>query len=101
MNILARAGVPGLVLWSLLLVSWGVMMLKTMFAARSRGHQQWAELFLFITCYAVSVIICSSFDVVLEGPQQGIWFWCLFGFGIGSVMVYRAQFASTEGSSGD
>jgi hypothetical protein len=23
--------------------------------------------------------------------MQGIWFWCLFGFGIGSVMVYRAQ----------
>jgi hypothetical protein len=23
--------------------------------------------------------------------MQGIWFWCLFGFGIGSVMIYRAQ----------
>ena len=23
--------------------------------------------------------------------MQGIWFWCLFGFGIGSVMVYRAK----------
>ncbi len=27
----------------------------------------------------------------IEGPMQGIWFWCLFGFGIGSVMIYRAQ----------
>jgi hypothetical protein len=23
--------------------------------------------------------------------MQGVWFWCLFGFGIGSVMIYRAQ----------
>jgi hypothetical protein len=22
---------------------------------------------------------------------QGIWYWCLFGFGVGSVMIYRAQ----------
>ena len=33
----------------------------------------------------------ASFDVALEGQMQGIWFWCLFGFGVGSVMVYRAQ----------
>jgi hypothetical protein len=26
--------------------------------------------------------------------MQGIWFWCLFGFGIGSVMVYRAHGAA-------
>jgi hypothetical protein len=31
--------------------------------------------------------------------MQGIWFWCLFGFGIGSVMVYRAQGAGEGGSS--
>jgi hypothetical protein len=23
--------------------------------------------------------------------MQGVWFWCLIGLGIGSVMVYRAQ----------
>jgi hypothetical protein len=22
--------------------------------------------------------------------MQGIWFWCLFGFGIGSVMIFKA-----------
>ena len=31
--------------------------------------------------------------------MQGMWFWCLFGFGIGSVMIYRAQGATeTTGS---
>ena len=44
-------------------------------------------------CYAMAIVINAAFDVTLEGPMQGIWFWCLFGFGIGSVMVYRAQAA--------
>ena len=100
MTLLARAGVPGVVLWSLVLISWGGMMLRAMLAARARGHKQWAELFLFVTCYAISIIINSTVDVTLEGPMQGIWFWCLFGFGTGAVMVYRAQAAGGIGSSG-
>jgi hypothetical protein len=91
MTLLARAGVPGLVLWSLLLISWGVMMMRAMLVARTRGHKQWADLFLFIICYVTSILINAFVDVTLEGPMQGIWFWCLFGFGVGSVMVYRAQ----------
>jgi O-Antigen ligase len=100
MTFLARAGVPGVVLWSLVLISWSGMMLRAMLVARARGHKQWTGLFLFITCYAMSIIINAAFDVTLEGPMQGIWFWCLFGFGIGSVMVYRAQPADGIASSG-
>jgi O-Antigen ligase len=91
MTLLARAGVPGLALWALVLLSWFGMLVKMMLTARARGHKQWADLFLFIGCYAAGIVINASFDVVLEGPVQGIWFWCLFGFGVGSVMIYRAQ----------
>ena len=91
MTLLARAGIPGLVLWVLVLVSWFGMMMKAILTARARGHKQWADLFLFIGCYAAAIVINATFDVVLEGPVQGIWFWCLFGFGVGSVMIYRAQ----------
>jgi hypothetical protein len=90
-TLLARAGIPGLVLWALVLVSWFGMMMRGILTARARGHKQWADLFLFIGCYAAAIVINATFDVVLEGPMQGIWFWCLFGFGIGSVMIYRAQ----------
>jgi hypothetical protein len=100
MTLLARAGVPGVVLWSLVLISWGGMLLRALLVARARGHKQWADIFLFVICYAMAIIINATFDVTLEGPMQGIWFWCLFGFGIGSVMVYRAQAVDGIGSSG-
>lgn len=94
MTILARAGVPGVVLWAFLLLCWVAMMLKALIVAKSRGDTQWAGLFLWVLCYAASIFINATFDVTLEGPMQGIWFWCLFGLGIGSAMVYRAETAS-------
>ena len=99
MTLLARAGVPGVVLWALVLVSWFGVLIKAMLAARARRHERWLELFLFVACYAMAILINASFDVALEGPMQGIWFWCLFGFGIGSVMVYRAQYSDGMGAA--
>jgi hypothetical protein len=91
MTILARAGVPGLVLWGAVLASWLGMLMHAMWSARRRGDTEWAGLFLFIACYVTSIIINATFDTTIDGPMQGIWFWCLFGFGIGSVMAYRCQ----------
>jgi hypothetical protein len=91
MTILARAGVPGAALWTALLASWFAMLASAVLTARRRGHAQWAGLFLFIACYVASMIINATFDVALEGPMQGVWFWSMIGFGIGSVMVYRHQ----------
>jgi hypothetical protein len=95
MTILARAGVPGLALWGTFLASWLGMTMRAMWIARRRGQADWAALFLFIACYATAIVINATFDVTLEAPMQGIWFWCLIGFGIGSVMVYRAQHHET------
>jgi O-Antigen ligase len=99
MTLMARAGIPGVTLWALVLVSWFGMMMRAMLTARWRRHEQWAQLFLFVVCYATSILINATFDVTLEGPMQGIWFWCLFGFGVGSVMVYRAQHSNGIGTA--
>ena len=41
-------------------------------ADRSPPRQtEWAGLFLFIGCYASSVMINATFDVALEGPHAG------------------------------
>lgn len=98
MTMLARAGVPGAVLWILVIVSWFGMLARSIIVAGLRGDEQWLRLFLFVGCYVMAIIINASFDVTLEGPMQGIWFWCLFGFGIGSTMIYRAQRANDIGS---
>jgi hypothetical protein len=89
MTNLARAGVPGLVLWVLVLLTWFGTIVTSYIEARMRGQPAWAALFMFVGCYQLAMIINASFDVALEGPMLGIWFWCLYGFGIGSAMVYR------------
>jgi hypothetical protein len=91
MTILARAGVPGLTLWLTFLTAWLAMIFNAMRTAQRRSEPGWAGLFLFVGCYAMAAVINATFDVALEGPMQGIWFWCLIGLGIGSVMIYRHQ----------
>lgn len=89
MTILARTGVPGLVVWLLFLTSWLGMMAGAFWDARRRGEREWAGTFLFVGCYALACVINATFDVAFEGPMQGVWFWCLIGIGLGAVMVFR------------
>lgn len=42
--------------------------------------------------YWFAFMVNASFDVFLEGPQGGIWFWCLFGFGIALIEVQRHSY---------
>ena len=89
MTILARAGIPGVALWGTFLAAWFAALLRAIMLALRRGQAGWAGVLLFIACYAASCVVNASFDVALEGPMQGIWFWCLIGFGIGATMIYR------------
>ncbi|MBY0299730.1 MAG: O-antigen ligase family protein [Methylobacterium sp.] len=93
MTILARAGVPGLALWLVLLAVWFGMLLYHAAVASRRRQPRWVSLFLWLTCYGAAILINASFDVALEGPMIGIWFWSLFGLGIGATMIYRAGLA--------
>ena len=95
-TILARTGVPGLALWLLTLGSWSAMLFVNMVRARLAGEQFWADVFLLIFCYALAFIIDGTFDAALEGPVSGIWFWSLFGVGIGATMIYRASSRGIE-----
>lgn len=91
LTILARLGVPGLALWLLTLGSWCTMLLVNMVHARRSADNAWADLFVFIFCYTLAFIVDITFAVTLEGPYGGIWFWSLFGVGIGATMIYRAS----------
>lgn len=89
LTMLARSGVPGLALWIITGMAWFLMLLRSAILARRRGDSQWANIFIWIGCYAMAIVINSSFDVALEGPMLGIWFWSLFGLGIATSMIYR------------
>ncbi len=91
LTILARSGVPGLLLWVILLGSWFFTLVDAILLAYRRRQREWYGVLLFVTCYLLAALINSSFDVALEGPMLGFWFWSLFGFGIAAVMVYRLQ----------
>ena len=90
LNFLARAGVPGLVLWGLVCATWLAMVMSRFLTARANGDADWSRLFLWIACYCISMLVNASFDVALEGPMLGIWFWCIIGMGIGMTLIYDA-----------
>lgn len=90
-TMLARAGVPGFVLWVLLHLTWVVQMLRAYFDSLSRDEPAWSNVFLFLIAYWAAFMTNASFDVFLEGPMGGIWFWVVFGTGIGALQIYRQR----------
>jgi hypothetical protein len=96
MTILARSGVPGFCLWVLTIGSWIVMLIVDMRRARWRGDHAWSAFFLLCLCYGVGFLIDGTFDLTLEGPMAGIWFWTVFGVAVGASLIYRAEIERVE-----
>jgi len=89
LTMLARGGVPGFALWFILQASFAWTLIAS-YAHSHRAHQQkWAGLFMFILAYWLAHLVNASFDVFIEGPMGGIWFWSIFGLGLSAVWVYR------------
>ncbi len=82
LNVLARAGVPGIVLWVLVLSTFAGTMILGFLRARRAGLERLADVHLWVLSYWVAFVVNAAFDVYLEGPQGGIWFWSLMGAGV-------------------
>ncbi len=91
MTILSRTGVPGLLLWTATGLAWFGLLALSALRAKLEGLHQWSGIFIWILCYGAGIIINSSFDVALEGPMLGIWFWSIFGLGVGAMMIFAAR----------
>ncbi|MEM1110042.1 MAG: O-antigen ligase family protein [Planctomycetota bacterium] len=89
LTVLARAGVPGFVLWCSILGAWCWMMLSAYLQARQRGDQNWAMFFVLLVAYWTALSFNASVDVYFEGPMGGVWYWAVTGLGIGGAWVYR------------
>lgn len=88
-NILARMGVPGLTLWALLNAMWAFRVFDGWFRARREGDWKWAGLFIVLLAYWIAILVNAAFDVYLEGPMGGIWFWTIFGVGLAATRLHR------------
>jgi hypothetical protein len=97
LTILARTGVPGASLWVLLQVAFAASMIRGFVRARRAGLAASAAVFVWILAYWLAFLVNMSFDVFLEGPQGGIWFWCLFGVGIAATLTLTPPRADANG----
>ncbi len=89
MTMLARGGVPMLALWVAVQATFVGVMGWEMLRARRAKRPMWEGLFFWLAAYWMAFLINGSFDVFLEGPMGGIWFWTVYGTGIGAALVHR------------
>jgi O-antigen ligase len=82
MTVLARMGVPGLLLWILVQGAFGIGLLRAILAYRRAGDARFAAIGALLFVYWIVMLVDTSFDPYLEGPQGGIWFWAVFGLGL-------------------
>jgi hypothetical protein len=84
MTILARSGIPGLVLWCAFIMSVIYLLLKNALKKDQSNKKVYA---IWLLVYILASLFNGSFDVYLEGPMGGIWFWSL----IGMVFLYTLR----------
>jgi hypothetical protein len=91
MSILARMGVPGFTIW----IAINLLFAARMFLAHRRaarlGEQFWSNLNLWILGCWLAVVVNMSFDVYIEGPIGGIWFWSLIGLGVAALRIQKHE----------
>jgi hypothetical protein len=95
-TVLARMGVPGLLLWCALQLAWLREMALAYRASRRRGDARWPRLFLLLIACWIAHLVNATFDVYLEGPMGGIWFWTIFGVGLAAARIQRRHPAALE-----
>ncbi|NGM24202.1 O-antigen ligase family protein [Roseomonas stagni] len=86
---LARAGVPGLLLWLAVPATLFVGLVRSSRRMRAMGFGGMERLNGWVLAYLAAALVNATFDVYLEGPQGGIWFWSVVGLGLGALSLQR------------
>lgn len=76
-------------LWLLVQLTWAAGMLAGHLRSRARGEKRWVGIFLFLLAYWAAFLVNATFDVFLEGPMGGVWFWTVYGVGLGAMWIYQ------------
>jgi hypothetical protein len=96
LELLARGGVPMLALWILVQVAFGITMLRAALRAHAAGLDRLLKVTGWIIAYWLALLVNASFDVYLQGPMGGIWYWSIIGLGI-AVAGFIAREAREAG----
>jgi hypothetical protein len=90
-TVLARMGVPGFGIWLVIHVAFGIGLIRAIRSSRRVGDPQLAAIGGWLLAYWIAMIVDTSFDPYLEGPQGGIWYWTVFGLGLVFMRVLPAR----------
>jgi len=83
LNILARSGVPGLVLWLLFELSWLASTVKVLAAAAFSYETRSLKLISWTAALIVlSLSVSMVFSLLLEAPEAAFLFWTCIGIGL-------------------
>lgn len=93
MTFLARGGVPIFISWIVLQLAWAAEMLRLILKAKKNKDRFWENIGIFLLSYWTAMIVNMNFDVYLEGPMGGIWFWTIWGCGIAVQWLFRYRAA--------
>lgn len=97
MTFLARMGVPGVIAWTILQAAFALSVLRVFMRQSVADSGKWIQpLAGVVLVFWAAVMINSSFDVYLEGPQGGIWFWSVFGLGLALIGFDEERGRSAE-----
>lgn len=95
-EILARTGVPGLILWILMNAAIGFGLLRAAARARSMGRTRWVAIDGWLFVAWAAALVNASFDPYLQGPHGGIWFWSMVGL---AIIAIEASTRADEGAA--
>ena len=68
-----------------------VRKLSAFVRSRLGGDVRWQGVFFFLLAYWVAFLINASFDVYLEGPMGGMWFWTVWGVGLAALALFERR----------
>jgi O-antigen ligase len=88
-GVLARTGIVGAALWSLLWIAWLVEVGSLRKRLIRNGRSGEAAVAGWLIVSVAAILVNAIFDPTLEGPQVGWWLWAFLGFGIGMSVLDR------------
>jgi O-antigen ligase len=88
-DILARMGIVGAILWITLLLTWYAVVLRARLRFKSLGRFFEAAVIEVSIVGVTSLLVNAYFDPTLESPQVAIWLWTIVGMTVGLAALSR------------